>query len=51
MGLSEFTPNQVSDFTPIIVFDPMYLFGKLYPTCSLLAGIILSFYEGLMSFQ
>ena len=30
MGLSEFTPNQVSDFTPVIVFGPMDLFWETF---------------------
>ena len=29
MGLSEFTPNQLSDFTPNIIFDPMDLFWEI----------------------
>ena len=53
MGQSEFTPNQVSDFTPIIVFGLMDLFWETFSTCCITGtgtGIISSFYEGLMSF-
>ena len=48
-GCPNFPTNQLSDFTPIIIFDPMDLsWGNFFP---LAAGIISSFYEGLMSFQ